>query len=691
MVSLKNSFLTAVFLFTFQAQAQMAQMFPSQVTLELSCRNLKDIQKAFLFQHILYSEMTPTLEARVVDQYIKELDPTKIYFTQKDVEYVRGQLKELSSLVVKRDCTPLFKVQEFYVKKIKERVDYAKTRLAKNFVFNPKTKLTLDSENREFPKTEKDLKDIQEKYLQFQYSNHIVSDVKPQEAAQLVSRSYDRVVKKMEKLTEQEVFSRYLNAYARSLDPHTSYFSTEVLEDFEIQMRLELDGIGATLTNDDGFTKVETLVKGGAAERSGLMKNGDKIIEVGQMENGAPSGAMENVIEWELRDVVRLIRGKKGTQVRLKVLRNEKGTNTHHLITLTRDQIKLEDEAAQISYLDKDINGVKRKVGVINLPSFYADSKRGGRASASDVKKLIDEAKTKGVDGLVLDLSYNGGGSLSDAVDLAGLFFKTGNVVKQSSRSEKAQAATLKDLNPEVNWPGPLVVLTSRYSASASEIVSGTLKDYDRAVIVGADHTFGKGSVQQVVPLAPGLGALKVTVGMFFTPSGYSTQHKGVESHIVFPSVTSENDKGEKGLDFSLPPKKIESFISDSAFEGWKKVTPEMITKLSQRSHARIKVSEKFKEVFKDIEDFKKRDKKEIVLEDSLNDRKKNKEEYDKKKNLTKEEKLAEYLKRADIDEAVNVVVDLADLSNNVPFKLAAAPDVSADPNKRQPNTSKKN
>lgn len=640
----------------------------------LKCENLRDIKKGFLIAHINTSKLTPSLENRTIKQHLESFDPMKIYFSKADIDMLTHKMKNIFANVEKGNCKQLYDVQNFYVKKVKERVDYAKKKLGKNFKFDKTVRIVLDPDQRGYAKNEKELEKLQEKYIHFQVSSRLITGKKLKEAIELVSKSYDRGLRKLDKYKSEDVLVGYLNSFAHSLDPHTSYFSADALEDFEIQMSLSLEGIGATLRPEDGFTVVDSLVKGGAAERSNKILPKDKIIAVGQFDKGRPQ-AFENVVEWDLRDVVRLIRGKKGTKVRLKILRNRKGKTEHHTVTLVRDKIKLEDEAAQLTYMNKEVNGVKRKVGIINLPSFYASSK-GDRSSARDVKNLIKKARSENVDGLILDMSQNGGGSLSDAVDLAGLFFKTGNVVKQSSKNPRLKPIPLQDEDPEVDWAGPLVVLTSRVSASASEIVAGTLKDYDRAVIVGADHTFGKGSVQQVIPLSPGLGALKVTVGMFFTPGGFSTQHRGVASDVVLPSALDDKDIGEKTLDYSLPPKKIDKFISRSAFvttgKGhWERIKKSTIKTLAQRSAVRVKGDKEFQEIVDEVKKARAEEKKGIVLGDSFDDRKEKNDEYEKKRHLSKKEEIAEYHKRPDVREAVNVLVDLIDIESKVPLKIA--------------------
>jgi carboxyl-terminal processing protease len=366
--------------------------------------------------------------------------------------------------------------------------------------------------------------------------------------------------------------------------------------------------------------------------------------------------------------VVRKIRGEKGTKVRLTILRKEGEGKKRFDVTLVRDKIKLEDEAASILYTDKEVNGVKKKLGILNFPSFYADSRRGGRSSAADLKKLIAEAHAKKVDGLVLDLANNGGGSLEDAVKIAGLFFQTGNVVKQSSREEGKGELVYRDTDSQVDWAGPLVVLTSRISASASEIVAGTLQDYKRAVILGNDHTFGKGSVQSVLPIPQNLGALKVTVGMFFTPGGYSTQHRGVNSDVRIPGPYVTDDIGEKYLDYSLPEKKIEAFISPDAYvkEGpgaWMMITPEWIKDLAEKSKVRVDKDPEFKKIADELEKAKAKGKV-IKLTEVTKDKEK-KEKAKAAKNADKVAKDKEYMKRPDIIEATNVLADLISLENS--------------------------
>lgn len=675
MIALPKLSLAALLLFSSFGYAQVASRSQS---LELNCLYVSPIQMKYLEKHVNYSNLDKNLESRVADQYIKRLDGSMLYLTEMDAKVIRTRLTSIFEKIKNKNCTDLDEVQKLYVKKFTERVEYAKSYLGPKFVFDPKTEIILDPDFRKRPKTTEDANKFHEKYMQYQIATYLLTDMKIDEAKQQVVRNYERALKRIQDSKPQEVLSNYLDSFARALDPHSSYLSKDSLEDFEIQMRLSLEGIGATLSSQDGFTVIEQLVPGGAAASSGKLKIKDKIIAVGQGE----SGDYQNVIEMDLRDVVRLIRGKKGSLVRLRILRKGEKDTERFEVSLIRDKIKLEDDAASITYLDREVNGVKRKIGLLNLPSFYADNNKNGPSSGADLKKLIAEANANKADALVLDVSTNGGGSLRDAVEIAGLFFATGSVVKQSQKmsagSNTITYEVLADTDPTVDWAGPLVVLTSRVSASASEIVSGALQDYGRAVIVGSDHTFGKGSVQSVEYLPPGLGAIKTTVGMFFTAGGNSTQHRGVDSDILLPSTFATDDIGEKTLDYSLPPKQIKEFTSKTAFitsgpGQWKPVSKDVIKKLKNKSTARVAASEDFKKVKEEIVKNKERGKK-IVLANLLKEKEQEKEK-DKSKNkekdkvksedpeedytLSREERKKKYLERADVVEAVNVAADL--------------------------------
>lgn len=638
-------------------------------SLTMDCSMITIVENAYLSNHLRYNVRDKVLEDRVIEQYIKRLDPAKVYFLESDVSQIKALMKNVFEKVKTQDCTFLTEIQKLLVKRMEDRLAYAKTLLGPKYKVDNKAEFTYDPDHKPFAKTTDELNTYFANYIHFQVANYILTDVKLKEARERVIKNYDRFLKRTKEAKLSSLLDDYLDCFARSLDPHSSFFSKDYFEDFNINMSLSLEGIGATLSQQDGFTSVEALVPGGAAAKTGQIQPQDKIVAVSDK-----AGKMVNVVDMDLKDVVKMIRGPKGSGVKLSILRKEAGKNKRFDVSLTREKINLEEQAASIQFIDKDVDGKKQKIAVINLPSFYADGKRGGRTSAKDVKKLVSEAREKKADGVVLDLSDNGGGSLDDAVKLAGLFFKTGNVVKQSQKAE-GRELTLADSDAAVDWTGPLVVLTSRISASASEIVSGTLKDYNRAVIVGGDHTFGKGSVQTVVQIPNDLGALKITIGMFFTPGGYSTQHRGVEADVVLPGPYSKDDIGEKSLDYSLPPKKLDAFLSKEAYvtEGgglWKQIKPEWIKTLKEKSATRVAKNDDFKKIIEEAEKTKQRGKV-VKISEILNDndKKENEKKNKKMKNASKEEKAKEYLKKADIQEATNVLVDLISLENAATVK----------------------
>lgn len=685
-------------LFVFTAAAESAPQ-----SMELGCEPLYPIQMKYLEKHINYSSETPNLESRTIDQFIKRMDGSKLYLLESDTKQIRKIMAGVFERVKKKDCSQITKANDYFVKKVKARVEFAKKYLtSKNFKFNPKASIYRDPEERPRPKDLASANKAHENYMQYQVASYVVTDMKEDEARQQIVRNYERALHRVQETKIEEQYSNYLDAFARALDPHSSYLAQDQLEDFEIQMRLSLEGIGATLSSQDGFTVIEQLIPGGSADHSGKLKAKDKIIAVAQGKDGE----YQNVIEMDLRDVVRLIRGPKGSEVRLKILRKTASKeNQRFEVVLNRDKIKLEDEAASITYHEKEVAGVKKKVALVNLPSFYSDNRKNGRSAATDMKKLLKEAKENGAEAIVLDLSSNGGGSLRDAVDIAGLFFSTGNVVKQSQRGTSLSDQSfeeLPDTDATVDWPGPLVILTSRVSASASEIVSGALKDYKRAVIVGGDHTFGKGTVQSVEYLPVGLGAIKTTVGMFFTPGGKSTQHIGVASDVVFPSTLSIDEIGEKTLDYSLPPKTIKPFLSKSAYvtsgpSAWAQLTPPLIKKLKEKSETRVLASKDFKKIVDDIAKNKKRGKM-LVAGDLLKDKESKEKDKSKKvhvdgnpvkpvdgdlepdedgANLTREERKKKYLERADIQEAMQISADLSAELSKPGIKIGAKVDAA--------------
>ena len=657
----------------------------------IQCPYLYDIQNKFLETHVLFSSANPTLQTRTVDQLIKSLDPNKMYFLEGDEQKIKRKTRRLFSNLKKRNCRALYDIYKIYKKRVDRQIAFALKYVQNNFKLVKNSSYNIDTENRPRPHDTNTANQIMRSYIQFQAANiylveedlskaveYIVQNLKAQQTRvsswkpHLTPRERSLCKKEQKKKNfktckPSKWFARYLNSFAQSLDSHSSYMDNEAIEEFKIHMELSLEGIGATLTSNLGYTVVEQLSPGGAASRSGQIKIKDKIMSVGQKKTN-----MINIFGLDLQDVVSLIRGPKGTPVYLKLMREmEDGKRQFFTIRLIRDIVNVQEEAVSLHFVKKKPQ--KREVAVIKVPSFYGSGRFGVRSVSRDVKKMLKKLRVRRASALVLDLSNNRGGSLDEAVTLSGFFFSKGNVVKQSEKRKSQHPNLLRDRDGSIFYKGPLVILVNRLSASASEIVSGALQNYNRAVIVGGQHTFGKGSVQSVDYLPFKLGAVKTTVGLYFIPNGHSTQNEGVASDIVFPSLLTLEDLGEKSLDYALPKKEIPPFLSSpeelfsaNPNKNWNPLTPHIIAHLKKLSEERVKKSEKFKKIKKKLAGLqeKTKEKKPVTVmeilnnEDKVSDKKKEDDLDDlKDKKIAKEKK---YLQRADVEEAVNIALDLS-------------------------------
>ena len=672
----------------------------------LECESVNDIQQKYLNLHINFSNFNKKeksfkrqlsqLEDRLKNQFIRTIDPEKIYFTASDVKYVNKLLDDILKKIEQGNCSGLNVIYEIYYKRVLERVQLARKYLADSFTIETTMKLVLDSDKRKRLLTKQQVDAFHKKYIQYQMAYAIVASDEEEYTKQLkeakknILRYYDRRQRQVESwavnLSKKEKkkcykrrksfgqvkickpyewYSIYLNSFAKALDPHSGYLSQADHEDFEINMKLSLDGVGASLSTRYGHTIIERLLPGGAAMHSGKLKVKDKILAVGQSEK-----KMVNIFDMDLRDVVSMIRGKRGTSIYMKILRKEKNKKRKiFTVRLVRDRVNLEDQAADIFYFDKTVNGKKHKIGLLWLPSFYGENRDGGRSVTDDVRALLKEAQKKKVSALVLDLSNNGGGSLPEAVQVAGLFFARGSVVRQLVKTRNGDRyLTLSDVDESVDYNGPLVVLVNRASASASEIVSGTLKSYKRAIVVGGDHTFGKGSIQSVEKLRTGFGSIRVTMGLFFIPNGFSTQLKGVSSDIPLPSILSNDDLGEETLDYVLSGKQIPEFLSGSAYvsEGpkkWDLVDTSFVSFLKKQSVKRINKNKKFKEIKKEIQELEQKRKTGFAttIAEIYDKAKKEEEEENEEEDLDINDTEAvkkRYVERPDINEAINIAMD---------------------------------
>ncbi len=628
---------------------------------KLSCQYVHPIMQAMLKNHILYSNLTSHLETRTVEGYLKSVDPGKVYFTSADVEQISNLFEGIFDDLKKEQCARLQTVHYIYTSKVSDRSNVAKNFLDDSYKIDETITLLIDYDLIPIPTNKEDSDNLFKKRIHLQIANLISADVTLDKAKELVTKRYERHLNSLKDLATEDLYAQWLYIFSRSLDPHTNFMSAPDVDNFQLQMKLAYEGIGAVLVSQEGYVVVDRLIKGGAADVSALINVQDKIVAVAQ----GNEGEFEPVIDVPLGDVVQLIRGPKGTTVRLKILRQVGGKSVSMIIPLVRDKIKLEEDAAKIRYITRTIDDKEVSVAILELPAFYQDDRLNGRSSSRDVNNLLKEASERNVVGLVLDFSSNGGGSLEESIKTAGLFLKNGNIVRTIGSGENK---ILSDKNDDISFTKPVVVLNSRFTASASEIVSGALQSYGRAVIVGADHTFGKGTFQTIIPISKHIGHFKITAGMFYIPDGYSTQYRGVESDIVLPSIYSVDSIGERSLPYSLPEKVVKPFISSRETSGagiWTPITTDDLEILRNNSKKRVDESKEFNDIKEELSNIRK----EIKLSDILSN-----EEKDKKKQngetvrrLKTDESFREerYLNEPHLKEAIDVLVDLVKINGN--------------------------
>jgi len=585
--------------------------------------------------HYRKISLNDSLSAAILQQYLNELDNNKMYFTAADIQSFDKFKFSIDDLTRKEDVTPAYEIYTLFRQRYNERVDYLfKSLLNQEYDFTADEYYESDREKLPWAQSVAELNDIWRKIVKNQYLSLKLTGKKPDEIKDVVKKRYERFLKSFSQFNSEDVFNVYMNCITEAYDPHTNYLSPKASDLFKQSMSLSLEGIGASLQTENDYTKVARILPGGDADKSGKLHAGDFITGVAQGKDGE----VVDVIGWRLDDVVKLIKGPKGTTVRLLILPAATGINgASKEISLVRDKIKLEDQAAKKNLIKYKSNGKDMKLGVITLPSFYMDFnayQKGDpdyRSTTRDVKILIGELQKEGIDGLVMDLRNNGGGSLMEAIDLTGLFIKDGPVVQVRTSTNQVQVQ--EDDDKSIAYSGPLVVLTNRFSASASEIFAGAIQDYHRGVIAG-ESTYGKGTVQRVQDLKPVMneknlpvGELKYTFQKFYRVSGSSTQHKGVEPDIKFPSALDAHQYGESANLSALPW----DVIGAASFEKFKDVSDKLLTDLNKSYRDRAKHDNSLKTFINDTEDLRQTLQKTRI---SLNEqkRKKEMEEAEKKK-----------------------------------------------------------
>jgi carboxyl-terminal processing protease len=509
-------------------------------------------------KHYSSVEIDDNFSATVFDSYLDSLDGAHLYFMRDDINKLSAYRYTLDDSLKDGSVEPGFEIYNRYYQRVLERLIYAIERVENDIPtmdFSLDETILIDREEAPYANTEAELDEIWRKRVKNSVLSLRLTGDTDDEIAEKLGKRYRNQLNQVLKTNGRDIFQTYLATVAKAVDPHTSYFSPRDSENFNMGLSLSLQGIGAQLTSDEEYTKVAELIKGGPAERGKELKKGDRIIGIAQ----GVDGEVQDVVGMRLDDVVAQIRGEKGTIVRLSVISEESVAESEaSMVSITRDTVKLEDQSAKQEVIELSYNDQDYKIGIIHLPTFYFDFEAASRgeedfkSSTRDVKALLEELQEEQVDAVVVDLRNNGGGSLSEANQLVGLFIETGATVQiRYSGLRNGFTRSFGDNDPEVAYAGPLAVLVNRTSASASEIFAGAIQDYERGIVLGG-QTFGKGTVQEIIPMQ--YGQVKLTRSKFYRVSGESTQHRGVMPDIAFPDFyEAYEDIGESSLDGALP------------------------------------------------------------------------------------------------------------------------------------------
>jgi carboxyl-terminal processing protease len=513
--------------------------------------------------HYRHADVDDELSSRVLDRYIESLDSNRMYLLESDIMAFEQYRYLLDDMVRSEPLDPVFDMFQVYRTRVRERLEFALQQLETEPDFTVEESYEFDREELPWAKTSEELDEIWRKRVKNDALSLALADKEWPEIQEVLDKRYSRFLKRMDQVKNDDVFETFMNAFAHTLDPHSSYLSPRNSEEYRIQMSLSYFGIGASLQIEDDYVMVINIIPGGPASIDGSLQPKDKITAVAQGEDGE----MVDVIGWRLDDVVQLIRGPADTTVRLQVMPAGALPGAEEkVLSLVRNQVKLEEQAAKSEVITIPRDGRDWSIGVIDVPSFYRDYRalsngdKDYTSTTKDVKRLIAELEEQGIDGLIIDLRDNGGGHLTEATALSGLFIDNGPVVQLRNSNGRISRLDDPDPVPRVAYTGPLAVLVNRYSASASEIFAAAIQDYARGVIIG-QQTFGKGTVQNLYSLDQyvrrpddeGLGQLTLTIGKYYRVTGESTQHRGVDPDISLPSHIDTTVVGESVRDSALP------------------------------------------------------------------------------------------------------------------------------------------
>jgi carboxyl-terminal processing protease len=553
--------------------------------------------------HYKSTPLDDAMSEKIFDRYFKSLDSEKMFFTQADVDQYAIVRTRLDDAITGENLSVPFAIFNLYQQRFNERIGYARELLKTKFDFTTDESYQYDREKAEWGKSEAEVKDLWRKRVKNEWLRLKLAGKDDKSIRETLDKRYESYLSPSRKLTNEDVFQIFMNAYAMSIEPHTNYLGPRAAENFDIAMRLSLEGIGCVLQTRDDYTVVREVVTGSPAGLSGKIKVGDRIVAVAKDEKTP----MTEVLGWRLDDVVALIRGAKDSTVRLEILPADAGPDAkHNVISLVRQKISMEEQSAKKSILEVKDGNVKRRIGVISLPTFYQDfeARRKGdkdfKSATRDVARLLGELKKDKVDNVLIDLRNNGGGSLNEAVELTGLFIDKGPVVMQRSADNKVEVES--DTNAGMAWDGPLGVLINRGSASASEIFAAAIQDYGRGIIIG-EPSFGKGTVQTLFGLdrfaqsdKVHYGELKFTIAQFFRINGGTTQLRGVTPDIKLPTMSDSDSFGESSYDNALPWTQIKPAVYIAAGE-----VKEIVPLLDKKHDARVAKDKDFQYLAEDI------------------------------------------------------------------------------------------
>lgn len=601
--------------------------------------------------HAQYNTVDDDISKRIFSNYIDSLDYGKYYFYQSDIKDFTKHEKLFDDYIAMGDYRAVYDIYKVYSQRYQESMVLFNELLEENYDFTKDETIIADRQKVPFAADKADMKDRWRKNIKLQLLNYVSTGKSLKEAKKKLDKKYTLARKRMEEVNDGKLLEIFLNAVTTSLDPHTNYLSYEDSQDFDISMKLKLEGIGVRLRSEDGFVIVESIIAGGAADKlpeEMKLKPNDKIMAVAQAKGDAV-----DVIDMDLRDVVKLIRGEKGTSVILTIHRESVNgdKNERKNVTIVREEIKLEDSEAKSATRVIKMKGKSCKIGYIKLPSFYKDDD-SGKSSSGDIRRLIQQLKKESVNVVVIDLRGNPGGRLDEAVDIAGLFIEEGPVVQVMSKNNPPRI--YYDNDPEIYYSGPLVLLIDRFSASASEILAGALKDYRRALIVGSSNTFGKGTVQSYNELHGKLGAIKITTHIFYQPGGTSNQLTGISPDIIVPDMTSIWDINEGKNKYPLKWERIDS----AQYKKYRQVNDSIIKVIKASSGERTSKGE-YAELKKKIAEYSAKVRnRTISLKEESEISKKKEKEMEESMRPDRDNNLIDLEKDLFLREAFNLSVD---------------------------------